>query len=1006
MKSRTLLFLIAFFLLGFSSSGSLDAVLKNAYLHEIDTDFEAASKVLESYKKSVHSSSPEVKVIDNYLAYYSYLNSGSKDIKMLDAALQKMQALSDRNAYESNLLVKLYAAKYLHTAYNGGTWNESLAIAMEGYSLKDFEQAMTETKTDYLYDLGYLYDKAGNSFEGIKFFKKSLDLYVKQFGEVNNEVALNYNNLAFAYTNVYNQRNTIAYYEKAAGIWEQVYEHAIDKKGYLITVYNNLTYQYIKYGDYEKAKWANDKLKYHFFKKFNTSEKSDSEQYLKHKLTYILNNVRIHLISNEPEKAEKLVEEILKDKNIPFSLKENLRYLIGSIQEIANYYYEQEKFTEVIAVCSRAIAIAQQYNNQDFLQDLNTQIALAYAAIQQPEKALHYIELAQGNTVATNFTFNKYNIPIVKAGILANNNKNSEAIILVNSSIEQLVFELTKNKKSIHAIQFSDVKDLVSSHFIGLFIKSGQLYFNEYKRTHDNKFLTTSFNLYSISAALFKDYYLKGEYNEELNNYQSDITEGLLNISALMSITLKDKISLLNTIERNASQHLLKEFLRKIHYSDNKNNQLVLEIKDLKDELAFYKNQQPANSKDVVQNKTKTAAIEKRISELMHKTSKTYQELEKTSVQNFDIQQVMQSIAKDEVIIKYYTLSNDVFGVFLRSDDIEIVKLGKTAQIKQQVEILLSSIKSIQEDYVASAAVLFENLALATSSEKLIVIPDGFLNYLPFELLYDNDKSAFLMQQQVLSYDYSLPIWLFNRSNSIKVENNKLIAFSPDYNYHSDNEKRVRLSDLKFAKKEAKEVAALFKGTCYSNKAATKQQFLNAIDEYGLFHFSMHSLLNESDFNQSCLVFANDEKLYFSELYGMDFPAKMAVLSACDAGNGTLKSGEGVMSISRALAYSGVQSSVYSLWQVPDRETAEIMVLFYEHLKKGQSKDEALSNAKRIFVKRNPLKQHPYYWAGFVVNGNMSPIVTENTWWMYILLTAILLLLFFILRKRKSIQFL
>ena len=135
----------------------------------------------------------------------------------------------------------------------------------------------------------------------------------------------------------------------------------------------------------------------------------------------------------------------------------------------------------------------------------------------------------------------------------------------------------------------------------------------------------------------------------------------------------------------------------------------------------------------------------------------------------------------------------------------------------------------------------------------------------------------------------------------------------------------------------------------------------------------------------------------------MNFPAKMAVLSACDAGNGTLKSGEGVMSISRALAYAGVQSSVYSLWQVPDKETSEIIVLFYEHLKKGQSKDEALSNAKRIFVKKNPLKQHPYYWAGFVVNGNMSPIVSTYNWWMYSLVASSLLMLFFILRKRKLV---
>lgn len=1003
MRNGTLLFLLVIFLLGFSQTGSLDEVLKIAHSHAVKSDFDAAFKALEIYKKSKTNTSPELKIIDNYLAYYSYLNNGSKDIKILEAALQKMQALLNRKKHESDLLVKLYAAKYLHVAYNGGTWNESLAIAIEGYSLKDFEQAMSETKTDYLYDLGYLYDKVGNSFEGVKFYKKSLDLYIKQFGEVNNDVALNYNNLAFAYTNVYNQKNTIAYYEKAAKIWEKLNEKTIDDKDYLITVYNNLSYQYIKYGDNEKAKWANAKLKYHYLKKYNSAESQTSGRFIKSKLIYVFTNARIHLISNEPEKAEKLVEEVLNDKKISFSTKEYLRYLLICFQEIADYYYEEKKFSEVISICTKAIEIAQQYNNQDFLAEMNTKIALAYLDLNQPENAISYIGVAQKNTITTNFNFNNYNIPLIKASILAKNNKNSEALFLVKKNIEQLVFELTKKKKSIRAIQFNDVKDLVSPQFIGFFNKSGQLYLNEYIRTKDSKLLTISFNLFSISAALFNDYYLKGEYNEDLNKYQTEITEGLLNISVLKSMTLKDKISLLNTIERNASQHLVKEFLKKIHYSDNKNNQLVLEIKDLKSELVFYKSRQTTNKNEADQNKAKIIAIEKRISELMRNTTETYQAMEKTSVQNFDIQQVMESVAKDETIIKYYTLSDEVFAVFLRSNAIEIIKIGKAAQLKQQVEILLSSIKTIRQDYVAAAALLFENLSLVTDSKKLIVIPDGFLNYLPFELLYDNNNTQFLLQRQVLSYDYSLPIWLFNRNNSIQVENKKLIAFSPDYNYHSNNEKRIGLSDLKFAKTEAKAVAALFEGTCYSSASATKQQFLNAIDEYGLFHFSMHSLLNESDFNQSCLVFANNEKLYFSELYGMNFPAKMAVLSACDAGNGTLKSGEGVMSISRALAYAGVQSSVYSLWQVPDKETSEIVVLFYEHLKKGQSKDEALSNAKRIFVKKNPLKQHPYYWAGFVVNGNMSPIVSTYNWWMYSLVASSLLMLFFILRKRKLV---
>lgn len=252
------------------------------------------------------------------------------------------------------------------------------------------------------------------------------------------------------------------------------------------------------------------------------------------------------------------------------------------------------------------------------------------------------------------------------------------------------------------------------------------MYLNEYIRTKDSKLLTISFNLFSISAALFNDYYLKGEYNEELNKYQTEITEGLLNISVLKSMTLKDKISLLNTIERNASQHLVKEFLKKIHYSDNKNNQLVLEIKDLKSELVFYKSRQTTNKIEADQNKAKIIAIEKRISELMRNTTETYQAMEKTSVQNFDIQQVMESVAKDETIIKYYTLSDEVFAVFLRSNAIEIIKIGKAAQLKQQVEILLSSIKTIRQDYVAAAALLFENLSLVTDSKKLIVIPDGF----------------------------------------------------------------------------------------------------------------------------------------------------------------------------------------------------------------------------------------------------------------------------------------
>ena len=212
---------------------------------------------------------------------------------------------------------------------------------------------------------------------------------------------------------------------------------------------------------------------------------------------------------------------------------------------------------------------------------------------------------------------------------------------------------------------------------------------------------------------------------------------------------------------------------------------------------------------------------------------------------------------------------------------------------------------------------------------------------------------------------------------------------------------RAGFADLKFAREEANAIASLFGGESVKNQEATKARFLRSIDKYGIFHFSMHSQLFEDDFNKSCLVFSNNEKLFFSELYSLNFPAKMAVLSACDTGNGVLKSGEGIMSISRALTYAGVQSSVYSLWQVPDKETAEIIIDFYKNLKEGQDKDEALSNAKKSFISKNPLKTHPYFWAGFVVNGNMEPLETAK-YWLWILLGLIgFSALFLVFRFKK-----
>ena len=98
---------------------------------------------------------------------------------------------------------------------------------------------------------------------------------------------------------------------------------------------------------------------------------------------------------------------------------------------------------------------------------------------------------------------------------------------------------------------------------------------------------------------------------------------------------------------------------------------------------------------------------------------------------------------------------------------------------------------------------------------------------------------------------------------------------------------------------------------------------------------------------------------------------------------------------------------VTSLWSVPDKETAKIMVSFYNYLKEGKSKNEALQKAKLDYLNNTDDEQlkHPYYWAGFVVSGDISPINTTIDYWTY-LWTALVIFLLFYFFKNKIVNIL
>ena len=102
---------------------------------------------------------------------------------------------------------------------------------------------------------------------------------------------------------------------------------------------------------------------------------------------------------------------------------------------------------------------------------------------------------------------------------------------------------------------------------------------------------------------------------------------------------------------------------------------------------------------------------------------------------------------------------------------------------------------------------------------------------------------------------------------------------------------------------------------------------------------------------------------------------ELVVVSACESGRGLVKRGEGMYGLKRAFAVAGARSSLLSLWKVDDQATAAFMQSFYQRLKDGKGKGDALAETQQEF-RSHPIAgwRHPYVWAAFQLSGDWGPV--------------------------------
>jgi CHAT domain-containing protein/Tfp pilus assembly protein PilF len=192
---------------------------------------------------------------------------------------------------------------------------------------------------------------------------------------------------------------------------------------------------------------------------------------------------------------------------------------------------------------------------------------------------------------------------------------------------------------------------------------------------------------------------------------------------------------------------------------------------------------------------------------------------------------------------------------------------------------------------------------------------------------------------------------------------------------------RTRFTRLPFSRAEAEAIAtlvprpSLLKATDFEASRALVAD--GALGDRRVVHFATHGLLNSEHPDLSGLVLSLvDEKglprdgfLRMHDIYNLRLPADLVVLSACQTALGREIRGEGLVGLTRGFMYAGARRVVASLWQVDDESTAELMKRFYRAmLKEGRRPPDALRIAQ-LEVSQNRRWSAPFYWAGFVLQG-------------------------------------
>ncbi|MGO9121928.1 MAG: CHAT domain-containing protein [Desulfomonilaceae bacterium] len=309
----------------------------------------------------------------------------------------------------------------------------------------------------------------------------------------------------------------------------------------------------------------------------------------------------------------------------------------------------------------------------------------------------------------------------------------------------------------------------------------------------------------------------------------------------------------------------------------------------------------------------------------------------------------------------------------------------------------------------------------------LMIVPDEALGALPFEALVVEGnalwKSAdwgeypeglvFAGDLHPMIYQQSITALSLERSLSAKDPTGERLLVIADPVFQADDERTATSKESKTPKDKsfqielmggiqqilgegnalarlpktgelAKQLRKLYGESCeiHTGMEASRQFVLNELapqlPAYRYLIFATHAFAGENVpgilepfLLLTAVPAGTDPVLSMTDILGLDLRAEVAFVTACQTGYGKHVGGEGIMSLGRAFQCAGAKTSLMSLWSVSETSSVALVESFFKCLKEGNEKLEAWQKAKKDLRKSG--FDHPFFWASFVLSGDVNP---------------------------------